>query len=68
MTARIDAGTVVTLAYELRDADGGLLDGPDTTLSCLHGGHGGIFPRVEAALGGHGHAHGEHAPEDEEET
>jgi FKBP-type peptidyl-prolyl cis-trans isomerase SlyD len=57
MAARIDAGTVVTIAYELRDADGALLDEAGTTVAYLHGGFGGIFPRVEAALEGHGPGH-----------
>ena len=54
MAARIDAGTVVTLAYEIRDVDGALLDEPGATVAYLHGGHGGIFPKVEAALAGQG--------------
>jgi FKBP-type peptidyl-prolyl cis-trans isomerase SlyD len=54
MAARVEAGTVVTIAYELRDADGELLDEPDATVAYLHGGYGGIFPKVEAALEGHG--------------
>jgi FKBP-type peptidyl-prolyl cis-trans isomerase SlyD len=54
MAARIDAGTVVTLAYEIRDVDGALLDEPGASVAYLHGGHGGIFPKVEAALAGHG--------------
>jgi FKBP-type peptidyl-prolyl cis-trans isomerase SlyD len=52
MAARIDAGTVVTLAYELRDCDGDLLDEPGASVAYLHGGYGGIFPKVEAALEG----------------
>jgi FKBP-type peptidyl-prolyl cis-trans isomerase SlyD len=48
---RIDAGTVVTLTYELRDCDGKALDEPGTELSYLHG-YGGIFPKVEEALQG----------------
>ena len=57
MAARIDAGTVVTLAYELRAADGEFLDEPGATVAYLHGGFGGIFPKVEAALQGHGAGH-----------
>ena len=57
MAARVDAGTVVTIAYELRDADGELLDEPGATVAYLHGGYGGIFPKVEAALAGHGPGH-----------
>ena len=54
---RIEAGTVVTLTYELRASDGALLDEPGATVAYLHGGFGGIFPRVEAALEGHGPGH-----------
>ena len=49
---RIDRGTVVTLAYELRNADGEPLEEADATLAYLHGGFDGIFPKVEAALEG----------------
>jgi FKBP-type peptidyl-prolyl cis-trans isomerase SlyD len=49
---RIDRGTVVTLACEIRDPDGESLEEPDTELAYLHGGYGGIFPKVEAALEG----------------
>lgn len=57
MAVRVEAGTVVTLAYELRDSDGALLDEEGAVVAYLHGGHGGIFPRVEAALEGHGPGH-----------
>lgn len=52
MAARVEAGTVVTVAYEIRDADGELLDEEGAVAAYLHGGHGGIFPKVEAALEG----------------
>lgn len=54
---RIEAGTVVTLSYELRASDGELLDEEGATVAYLHGGFGGIFPKVEAALEGHGPGH-----------
>ena len=57
MAARIDAGSVVTLTYELRASDGEFLDEPGATVAYLHGGYGGIFPKVEAALEGHGPGH-----------
>jgi FKBP-type peptidyl-prolyl cis-trans isomerase SlyD len=57
MAARIEPGTVVTLAYELRASDGEFLDDPGATVAYLHGGFGGIFPKVEAALEGHGPGH-----------
>lgn len=46
---RIERGTVVTLAYELKDADGEPLEESGASLAYLHG-YGGIFPKVEAAL------------------
>lgn len=49
---RIEAGTVVTLGFELRDCDGVALEDPGAELTYLHGGFGGIFPKVEAALAG----------------
>jgi FKBP-type peptidyl-prolyl cis-trans isomerase SlyD len=48
---RIDRGTVVTLAYEIRNAEGEPLEADDASLSYLHG-YGGIFPKVEAELEG----------------
>jgi FKBP-type peptidyl-prolyl cis-trans isomerase SlyD len=52
MAGRVEAGAVVTIAYELRDIDGALLDDEGASVAYLHGGYGGIFPRVEAALEG----------------
>ena len=49
---RIDRGKVVTLTYELRNADGDALEDEDAQLAYLHGGYGGIFPKVEAELEG----------------
>jgi len=49
---RIDPGTVVRLSYELRDADGQSLEDEGAEMEYLHGGYGGIFPKVEAALAG----------------
>ena len=49
---RIDHGKVVTLSYELRDRDGLSLEEEGARLAYLHGGFGGIFPKVEAALEG----------------
>jgi FKBP-type peptidyl-prolyl cis-trans isomerase SlyD len=48
----IDRGTVVTLAYELRNSEGEMLEEEDAQLAYLHGGFGGIFPKVEAELEG----------------
>ena len=43
--------TVVSLSYELYDADGGLIEKARDPLVYLHG-HSGIFPAVEKALEG----------------
>jgi len=48
----IDRGKVVTLDYELRDCDGDMLESQDARMAYLHGGFGGIFPKVEEALEG----------------
>jgi FKBP-type peptidyl-prolyl cis-trans isomerase SlyD len=48
----IDRGKVVTLAYELHDADGHSLEDDGAQMAYLHGGFGGIFPKVEEALQG----------------
>ena len=44
--------TVVSLAYELYDADGALIEKARDPLVYLHGGYSGIFPLVEQALEG----------------
>ncbi|MGE5094513.1 MAG: FKBP-type peptidyl-prolyl cis-trans isomerase [Betaproteobacteria bacterium] len=49
---RIEPNTVVTLAYELRDVDGEPLEEDNAEVAYLHGGYGGIFPKVEQALEG----------------
>jgi FKBP-type peptidyl-prolyl cis-trans isomerase SlyD len=49
---RIERGKVVTLAFELRNAQGESLEDADAQLAYLHGGFGGIFPKVEGALEG----------------
>jgi FKBP-type peptidyl-prolyl cis-trans isomerase SlyD len=49
---QISSGTVVTLQYEVRDAKGRPLEEEGATLTYLHGGFGGIFPKVEEALDG----------------
>jgi FKBP-type peptidyl-prolyl cis-trans isomerase SlyD len=49
---RIERDVVVTLAYELKDCDGEALEDEGATMAYLHGGYGGIFPKVEEALQG----------------
>jgi FKBP-type peptidyl-prolyl cis-trans isomerase SlyD len=57
MAGRVEAGAVVTIAYEIRSVDGELLDEEDATVAYLHGGYGGLFPKVEAALEGQAVGH-----------
>jgi FKBP-type peptidyl-prolyl cis-trans isomerase SlyD len=54
---KIEKDTVVSLRYELYDADGELLEKIDDPVSYLHGGYDGIFPLVEESL--HGKAVGD---------
>jgi FKBP-type peptidyl-prolyl cis-trans isomerase SlyD len=49
---RIEDGAVVRLAYELRNGEGQALEDEGAQMEYLHGGHGGIFPKVEEALQG----------------
>ncbi len=49
---KIAKGTVVSLRYELSDANGTLLEKTADPISYLHGGYDGIFPAVEEALQG----------------
>jgi FKBP-type peptidyl-prolyl cis-trans isomerase SlyD len=57
VTAAIAKNTVVSLQYELLDADGKLIERTDAPITYLHGGYDGIFPLVEEAL--HGKAVGD---------
>ena len=43
---------VVKLQYELRNAEGEVLEKTDEALEYLHGGYQGMFPRIEEALEG----------------
>lgn len=47
---KIAKNTVVSLSYELFDAEGDLLEEVTDPVSYLHGGYDGIFPLVEEAL------------------
>ena len=53
----IKKDTVVTLHYEMFDANNQLIDKTEEPIAYLHGGYDGIFPLVEEAL--HGKAVGE---------
>ena len=46
----IFTNTVVTLSFELYDADGVLLESTDEPITYLHGGHSGMLPKLEEAL------------------
>ena len=48
----INRGMVVKLDYELKDCDGEALEDEGAQMEYLHGGYGGIFPKVEEALEG----------------
>ena len=42
--------TVVTLTFQLYDADGNLLEETPEPIQYLHGGHSGMLPKLEEAL------------------
>ena len=46
----IFANTVVTLRFKLYDAGNTLLEETPEPIAYLHGGHSGIFPKIEEAL------------------
>ena len=47
---QISDNSVVTLTYKLYSAAGELIEETSEPISYLHGGHHGIFPRIEDAL------------------
>ena len=49
---QIAMNTVVTMAYELKDVDGNVLESSAEPVSYLHGGYDNIFPLVEEAMHG----------------
>jgi len=49
---RVSRNTVVTIDYLVTDIDGEVVDPGDVPIVYLHGGHDGIFPRIEQALEG----------------
>jgi FKBP-type peptidyl-prolyl cis-trans isomerase SlyD len=49
---QITKDTVVSITYELLDADGGTVEKTEDPVEYLHGGYDGIFPLVEKALSG----------------
>ncbi len=59
---QIEDNTVVTIHYELSDADGTVLSASEQAMSYLHGGYGAVFAAVEKALSGKMAGHEEHVP------
>ena len=49
---QVKMNTVVTISYELKDADGNILEKSKDPIAYLHGGHDNIFPKVEEAIHG----------------
>jgi FKBP-type peptidyl-prolyl cis-trans isomerase SlyD len=49
---QVSMNTVVTMTYELKDADGVVLELSDQPVAYLHGGYDNIFPKVEEAMHG----------------
>jgi FKBP-type peptidyl-prolyl cis-trans isomerase SlyD len=49
---QIAMNTVVTMTYELKDADGNVLESSTAPVAYLHGGYDNIFPKVEEAMHG----------------
>ncbi len=49
---KIEKNSVVTLHYEMFDANDQLIDQTEEPIAYLHGGYDGIFPLVEEALHG----------------
>ena len=49
---KIAMNTIVTMTYELKDADGNILESSKDPVAYLHGGYDNIFPKVEEAMHG----------------
>jgi len=49
---QITMNTVVTMTYEIKDADGNILESSSEPVTYLHGGYDNIFPKVEEAMHG----------------
>jgi FKBP-type peptidyl-prolyl cis-trans isomerase SlyD len=48
----IKMNTVVSITYDLKDADGNILESTKEPVTYLHGGHDNIFPKVEEVIHG----------------
>lgn len=49
---QVSMNTVVSMTYELKDADGNVLEESQEPVAYLHGGFDNIFPKVEEAIHG----------------
>ena len=49
---QIAMNTVVTMTYEIKDAEGNILESSKDPVAYLHGGFDNIFPKVEEAMHG----------------
>ena len=49
---KIKMNTVVSITFDLKDADGNILESTKEPVTYLHGGHDNIFPKVEEAIHG----------------
>ena len=49
---QIAMNTVVMMTYELKDAEGTILESSEDAVAYLHGGYDNIFPKVEEAMHG----------------
>ncbi len=49
---KIEGNVLVTLRLKVSNLDGEVVDPAAESISYLHGGHGGLFPKLEAALDG----------------
>ena len=49
---QVAMNTVVTMTYELKNADGEVLESSAEPVAYLHGGYDNIFPKVEEAMHG----------------
>ena len=47
---KISMNTVVTMSYEIRDAENNILESSKEPITYLHGGYDQIFPKVEEAI------------------
>src|SRR5690606_16629783 len=49
---QVAMNTVVTMTYQLKNADGQVLESSAEPVAYLHGGYDNIFPKVEEAMHG----------------